>query len=281
MALDNTFNRFSQGKSWQEKVLEADKIWVQVKALLSAAGAALPPTPRRPDVRLIVDNISGAEVRFKNPGDHSGSKEEVIPAAGASCAVMVMVKGATLDEQYRNAQTLYERYDLGAQGLSANFVEDLRQGRLADLVAEAYGPAPLQGQADKLTDVTWTAEDKTSARITPQKGAHAAYGARPATQETVFLAQFHIFVKGTDSVPELVESSGMNIAVSADWKTGKETTRPIVPSVGRIYYGEHVSKIPEVVVDPDGLVRRVDLRNGQVIVADSAPPARAPSPPQP
>ena len=257
--LNGEFKKFSAGKTWQDKVLDADAIWAQVKSLI--APASLPQTSRRPDVRLIVDNLSGHDIVFKNPGDHSNSKPELIPAAGDSTAAMIMVRGTTLDEQYKNAKTLCEKYNLDTQGLNEIFLADLRQGKLAEWVDEAYGPAPFREQASKLANVKWTAEDGSVSTITPQKGAAAAFGARPATAETAFLAQFHIYVKGTGTTPELVESTGMVIAVGKDWETQQETTRPIVPSVARIYYGAQFESIPTVIVHPDGKVREVRLRN--------------------
>lgn len=255
------FNNLSGSGSWQDKVLGADQLWGQVKTMLGAQGIALPATPRRPDVRMIINNISGHEVRFKNPGDHSGSKEEKIAASGDSTAVMVMVKGATLSEQYKNAETLYQRYNLNTEGLSYSFIADLKSGAINDLIAEAYGPAPFQGQTDKLVDVSWTDDNGATSNIKPQKGANAAFGARAATSETVFLAQFHIYVKGTGTTPELVESSGMTIAVSSDRQTGAETTRPIVPSVAKTYYGEHFANMPVAIVHPDGMIKEIRLKN--------------------
>ncbi len=257
MDLTKTFSAFSAGKSWHDKVLEADKIWAQVKEILNREAQTLPKTPRRPDVRMIIENISGHDQIFKNPGDHSGSKEELIPAAGDKKAAMVMVKGETLAEQYKNAQTIYERYDMGTKGLSDTFVADMKAGKLSDLLAEAYGPAPFAPQAEKLVDVAWKSADGSEENIIPVKGSAAAFGARAATEETVFLAKFHIFVKGTGTTAELVESDGMAIAVSEDWKTKAETTRPIVPSVAATYYGEHFAKIPQAVIHPDGMLKEI------------------------
>jgi len=282
MSLDKNFNTsgkkgqptqgFGPGQAWQDKVVEGDKIWGQVKAMLDAQGLSLPPTPRRPDVRLIVSNVSGHDLRFHNPGDHSGSKEEVIPSGGDKTAVMIMVKGATLDEQAKNALTLFSAYDLGGNGLTDSFVADLKAGKLADLIDEAYGPAPFEQQASKLVDVTWTAEDGASSTVHPVKGSHAAFGARAATDETVFLAQFQIYVKGTGTTPELAEGYGMNIAVSSDWQTGAESTRPIVPQVAKTYYGAFFDAIPAVTVHPDGWVKHIDLKNGVSVAHDTPPP---------
>lgn len=270
-------NSFNKGKSWQDKVLEADAIWEQVKAIFDAHQSALPETPRRPDVRMIVDNISGQEVRFNNPGDHSGSKEEIIPGAGDKRAVMVMIKGATLDEQNRNAKRLFDLYDLGACGLSAEFVNDMTSGKLSALVDEAYGPAPFAAQAEKLVDVAWKLEDGTETLLKPETGVAAAYGARAATMESVFLAQFHIYVKGTGTTAELAESHGMNIAVSKDWQPPyDERTRPIVPSVAKVYYGAYVDAIPCAIVHPDGMVKEVILSDGVVL----APKGASRKPPQ-
>lgn len=278
MSLDDDFNKngqkgapvhgFGAGQSWQDKVVEGDKIWAQVKAMLDAQGASLPQTPRRPDVRLIVSNVSGTEMRFHNPGDHSGSKEEVIPSSGDKTAVMVMVKGKDLSAQAANAKELFNLYDLGTEGLSARFVADLKAGKLADYIDEAYGPAPFEQQASKLVEVNWQAQDGSGFNVPPTQGANAAFGARAATNETVFLAQFQIFVKGTGTTPELADGYGMNIAVASDWQTGKESTRPIVPAVAKTYYGAHFDSIPVVTLHPDGIVKSIDLQNGVVITHD-------------
>lgn len=253
------FNVFA-GKSWQDKVLDADALWAQIASALAAQGRELPATPRRPDVRLIVDNIGTTPVTFKNPGDHSGGKEETIPADGAKRAAMIMVKGATLTEQQNNARILFDTYNLGEEGLSPAFVRDLSSGALAHLIDEAYGPAPLAEQAGKLVDVSWqdSAEAQTQS-ITPTKGNAAAFGARAATQEKVFLAQFHIYIKGTGTTPELIEGGSIAVAVASDWQTGATTTRPIAPSVARNYYGSHFDSIPVAIVHPDGLVKDVRL----------------------
>lgn len=278
MSLDDDFNKngqkgapvhgFGAGQSWQDKVVEGDKIWAQVKAMLDAQGASLPQTPRRPDVRLIVSNVSGTEMRFHNPGDHSGSKEEVIPSSGDKTAVMIMVKGKDLSAQAANAKELFNLYDLGTEGLSARFVADLKAGKLADYIDEAYGPAPFEQQASKLVEVNWQAQDGSGFNVPPTQGANAAFGARAATNEKVFLAQFQIFVKGTGTTPELADGYGMNIAVASDWQTGKESTRPIVPAVAKTYYGAHFDSIPVVTLHPDGIVKSIDLQNGMVITHD-------------
>ncbi len=291
MSIDKNFNAsgqkgqstngFGPGQSWQDKVVEGDAIWAQVKSLLDTHGISLPQTPRRPDVRLIVSNISGSDMRFQNPGDHSASKEEVIPSTGDKTAVMIMVKGATLTAQAANAKELFKEYNLGTEGLSQRFVDDLKSGKLSDYIDEAYGPAPFEQQASKLTDVTWKMQDGTSSTVPPQKGAHAAYGARAATSESVFLAQFQIYLKGTGTTPELAEGYGMNIAVASDWQTGKETTRPIVPSVAKTYYGEYTDNIPVVTLHPDGYVKSIDLKDGRVITPDTPPPAAKPAPNKP
>jgi len=265
MSIARNFNTFGKGQSWSEKVLAADAIWAQLKDALAGQGLSLPATPRRPDVRMILNNISGVDISFSNPGDHSASKEEVIPAAGNSTAAMVMLMGSTLAEQYQNAKTLYDRYDLGTQGLSMAFVNDMKAGKLSAWVSESYGPAPFQSQADKLVDVEWALSGDVSDIIVPERGAHAAFGARAATDETVFLVQMPIFVRGTNTTAELIESTGMNIAVSSDWKTKEETTRPIVSSVAKVYYGGYVDRIPEVTLNAAGDIVRLDLKNGTIL----------------
>ncbi len=255
---------FQGPKSWKEKVVSADNVWSQVSAVLKANNMTLPGTPRRPDVRLILDNVDGFEKIFRNPGDHSNSKAERVPGAGDKTAAMVMLRGETLAEQQASARTLVERFSLNEKGLSSEFVQALANGGIDALVKEAYGPAPFKGQAEKLVDVDWTDADGTATRIAPAFGRAAAYGARAAAQETALNASIIVYVKGTTTTPELVESEGMVIAVEQDWKTGAVTTRPIVASVAREFYGEHFKTMPVVDVHPDGYVTRIDLKNGTV-----------------
>jgi len=253
-----------KAQSWQEKVLNADKIWAQVKYILQSNGLDLPKTPRRPDVRIILNNISGTDKLFRNPGDHS-SKAEHVPATGDKTAAMVMVKSDTLADQFASAAKLVARYNLEQDGLSAAFVQALQSGEALDLVSEAYGPAPFEGQASKLVNVSWQQADGTIDAITPVQGTACAYGARAATDEKAFLTELVIFVQGTSTNAELIEGSGMVVAVSEDWQTKMESTRPIVPSVAKGFYGKHYANIPVVSVSPDGLVQSIDLKNGIVI----------------
>lgn len=272
---------FQSGQSWGEKVLEADKIWAQVKSALDEAGLSLPTTPRRPDIRMILDNNTGKQLSFRNPGDHSGSKPEQIPASGDKKATMIMIKGDSLQDQYKNARHLFEIYNLAAEGMSERFITDMEAGKLNDLVDEAYGPAPFEGQTEKLVDLEWHGATGDVTKIHPVKGFCGSFGARAATDESVFLVRFPIYVKGSGTTPELVESAGMNIAISADWQTGAESTRPIVPSVAPIYYGQYIDSIPEVIASPDGTVHVVDLKNGTILtpsVKASKPNSRAKNP---
>lgn len=288
MTATDTFNTGTSplspdGRNWAERVVQADHVWQQVKALLDGAQLALPTTPRRPDVRLIVENISGAAVEFFNPGDHSKSKPEVIPAAGDTRAVMVMVAGNTLLEQLDSAANLYGTYGLATQGLAPAFVTDLKRGALARFVSEAYGPASFTEQAGKLAEVTWPqANGASELLVRPVIGAKAAFGVRPAAREMAVLTDFPIFVKGTTTTPEKVESEGMVIVASENWQDRSISTRPIVPSVARGFYGAHYDRMPIATVDPDGTVQQLDLRNGTVLTAPrpvvASKPARMQAP---
>lgn len=280
--------KFNQGPNilspdnatWQERVYRADALWAQVDAMLKAEKVEMPQTLRRPDVRLIVNNVSGREIQFYNPGDHSASKPEIIPADGNDTAVMVMVAGPTLQDQHRNANDLFRNYELGQYGLSEKFMSDLRTGYLRNFVSEAYGPAPFDGQAAKLVPVRWqNAQGAAEIEITPVTGPAAAFGARAATQETAFLATFPVSVQGTRTTPERVESDGMIVVVSSDWKTGEVSTRPIVPSVARGFYGSYYEKIPVVTVDGDGQVVQVAIKGREPIVAAAPPAAKKRVPP--
>lgn len=255
---------FNKPQSWKEKTLDADKIWAQISQLLQSKGLTLPQTLRRPDVRLILDNVSGTDKIFRNPGDHS-NKAEKIPSSGDKTAAMVMVHGDTLATQYQNAATLVKRYKLDQQGLSDSFVQALSDGTALDLVREAYGPAPFTAQSDKLVDVTWEHQNGQKDDITPVRHKACSYGARAAAGEMAFLTEIVVFIKGTGTTPEQVESTGMVIVVSEDWETKAISTRPIVPSVAKEFYGKHFDAIPVVDVHPDGFVQKIDCKDGTVI----------------
>jgi|GEM_PF-1112464 len=265
---------FAMDSGWVDKVIDADNVWAQIKAALDVAGKPLPETLRRPDVRIIVNNISGHVQTFQNPGNHSGQKPEEIPADGDKRAIMVMVKGDDLEAQHTNAAILAKRFDLAAKGLSDEFVAALQSGACNDLVAEAYGPAPYEGQASKLVEVKWPKQEGLSTLIEPVKSVAAAFGARAATAEKVFLAHFPIFVKGTGTVPELVESTGMCVAVSEDYNTKAETTRPIVPSVAKQFYGIFFEDIPTATINTEGYVQSIMI--GDEIIEIEQPQAAQP-----
>ena len=263
---------FEGPQSWKEKVISADRIWNQVRAALKDRGLELPQTPRRPDVRLILNNISGMDKVFRNPGDHANSKAELVPASGDKTAAMVMINGDSLTEQHDNAHRLFKTFDLGTEGLSDAFVRALKKDCGFGLVDEAYGPAPYAGQVDKLVRVSWQDEDGKITTIDPVKGIAGSFGARAATDESVFVIDFDLFVKGTGTTAELIEGPHMAVAISQDWQTGAESTRPIVPSVAATYYGGHFEHVPVVHVTPQGYVRSIDLKNGTVV--NLAPPKR-------
>ena len=256
-------------KSWKQKTLQADDIWQQVIGILKEHDVKLPTTPRWPDVRLILKNVSGVDKIFKNPGDHS-SKAEVIPAEGDQTAVMVMVLGDSIGEQRWAARELCYTYGLLEEGLNDAFVQAIVRGE--PLVKEAYGPASFEEQSDRLVDVEWRSMDRSDT-IEPVKTAVCAYGARAADAEQAIRTEFAIMVQGTNTNPEFIENEGIVIAASKDWKTQVETTRPIVPSVAKGFYGQHYeTTMPVVRVNPDGLVQSVDLKNGTIINIE--PPAQ-------
>ena len=259
---------FEGPQSWPEKVFQADDIWAQVKAALEKAKVELPKTPRRPDVRLIVNNVSREIVTFQNPGDHSNSKPETIPGEGDKTAVMVMLAGDTLADQQIIAHQLTQRFGLDKVGLSPEFVEFLQTDEASEFVAEAYGPAPFEGQADKLVNVDWVNVNGDVIQIQPEKHAACAFGARAPAEEDAFLAILHIYVEGTSTTAELMENDGMVVAVARHWETGEETTRPIVPSVAQDFYGRAFYDIPKIVLSAEGNVQSIDLKNGMQISID-------------
>lgn len=243
---------FEGAQSWKERVIDADQIWQQIQNIVSGSGHEVPKTLRRPDVRLIINNQSGVDAVFRNPGDHS-NKAEHIPCKGENTAAMVMVSGETLEEQYRNAQTLYDTFDLGTVGLNAKFVLALIADQAGGLVKEAYGPAPFEGQAKKIVDLTWADAEGQPLEVKKQGTSAAVFGVRPPTEETALGIRVHILFKGTNTVPEASEGTSMVIAVDG------VKTRPIVPSVAKEFYGEHYNELPVAVIDPAGAVLAVKL----------------------
>ena len=254
------------GQTWSQKVFEADSIWAQVQKILENSGRALPKTPRRPDVRLIVDNKTGAEIQFLNPGDHSAEKPEIIPGSGEKTATMVMLGGDTLEDQLRNAQDLDAKYHLSSRGLTKEFAIALSAEAEAGIVLEAYGPAPFSGQAAKLEPLKWG-----DSEIDAVVDGSVAYGARPPEMETVMRSELAIFVKGTGTTPEQMDIEGICVAVASDWQTGAISTRPIAPSVAKGFYGEHYAGIPVVELDVDGNVASIDLKDGAPAIVLSEP----------
>lgn len=249
-------------QTWSQKVFVADNVWAQVKKALHNAGVELPKTPRRPDVRMILNNATGKTIQFLNPGDHSGEKQEFIPGDGdKGTAAMLMLGGKTLEEQQANAAALDAKYGLAEKGLTPQFAAALAFETEAGLVREAYGPAPFEGQASRLVSLDWG-----NANIEPFQDGNVAYGARAPEMEAVMRSELAIFVKGSNTTPEKMEMEGICIAISSDWKTGVESTRPIVPSVAKEYYGEHYPTIPVVELDADGNVASIDLRRGQPVI---------------
>jgi hypothetical protein len=250
---DNSLNQLT----WRQNVLRADDIWAQVESILKDNTETLPKTPRRPDLRLILNNASGAIQMFRNPAGHS-SQAETIPASGDKTAAMVMLAGDTIEQQQQSAAALCEKYGLLEVGLTSAFTKALAAGE--PLVKEAYGPAPFNGQADKLVDVRWG-----DLNIEPVKTEFCAYGVRAPESELAVRTEIVLLVQGTSTNPEYIENEGMVIAVSEDWKTKEISTRPIVPSVAKGFYGEHYGNIPVVKINAEGLVQSVDLQNGVVL----------------
>ncbi len=263
---------FNNAQTWGQRVLSADDIYKQVKDTLDAHGKVLPTTLRRPDIRLILENNSGEEIKFMNPGDHAKENTEIIPAAGDSKAVMVMLKGDSLDEQMANAQRLVDKFDLGEKGFTKEFAHALGREDTQDMVAEAYGPAPFSGQSDKLVSLNWdSAETGVDVCVEPVKTRLCAFGARKPENETVFSTAVEVFVKGTNTTAECAEGTAMCIAVAQDWETQEVSTRPIVPSIAKEFYGAHYDNMPAVSVSADGNVREIDLKNGEAPLKIDAP----------
>lgn len=264
---------FKEQQSWEEKVFQGDKIWAQVKAALDKTRQELPKTPRRPDVRLVIENNSGQTFKFLNPGNH-GDDPSTVPSESENgkTATMVMLHGNSLGDQMTNAFSLTQKFNLGEEGLTQAVVDYFNspEAELDGWVKEAYGPAVLTQQTDKMVDVTWTDANGETSTTSPIFGKAAAFGARPAANEAAIRTTLRIKVQGTTTAAENMEIPGMIVVVDEDWKTKQEVTKPIVPSVAinEDFYGHNYLNIPEVVVSTDGQLQSIDLKNGFAINVD-------------
>lgn len=258
-------------RSQEEIVLSGDEVYAQLRKILEAEGAELPSTARRPDVRLIVNNATTGAVSFRNPGGRS-DQQETIPHEGKNTAAMIMIHGDTLAEQQANAAALNQRYGLTEDGFTAKFLEDLRSGVLDGLIKEAYGPAPYEKQVTQLQSVAWKKEDNGADNVEPVVGPNAAFGARPPSNEQVFLVRMpdsgvNVCLKGTETSAErLIGSETKIIAVGVspvlddNWQpTGEVTTKPIGPIVAKEFYGQGYASIPVVDLNFDGNIVAVNL----------------------
>lgn len=260
-------NAFKRIKNWVDKVHMGDTIADQVKYVFDKNGYELEAVERKPEVRMVVDNLSGEEKRFLNPGDHSGGEKETIPGTdtGNGKAVQVKFHGDTLEDQIANAQAVFDQFNLGENGLSDEFIAALENGELSDKVKEAYGPSRFGEQSAALKEeLSWVDVEGNATELVKTQGQAAAFGPRQ-NKERVFLCQYPIYVQGTTSIAELVESSGMYVAVNQHWQTGEDETKPIVPSVGVHYYGKNADQIPVVTLSTDGIVKDITLANGRTL----------------
>ncbi len=257
LIMNDAIKIFQSNITWEEKVFSADIVWDNILKALD--GKDLPKTPRRPDVRLIAQNVSGIDFEVRNPGDHSNGKPSDVKSGTDNSAMMAMLKGNTLEDQLKNAQLLDHMFSIREKGLSPEFVEAINNGDVDNILDEAYGPAPFEGQAKRLIDLQWTSGDGVESTIQAQVNKFCAIGAREAEMETVVLVKFPLYVKGTNTVEELVESDGMCIAVQEDWQTKEISTRPIVPSVAKVFYGKYFFDIPIVEVSIEGDILNISV----------------------
>jgi hypothetical protein len=242
--------------------LSGDALLAQIRAMQEQSQESPSKTPRRPDVRGVVVNTTGEQIQFFNPGKHSDKPETI--QAGEAC--MIMFQGATPAEQMENAVQLFAIYDLH-NGVNQAFIDELGNGNASSMIAECYGPEKnYQGAADKLKDVTWTDVDGAETTIAPSKGVAGAFGVRPPAEEEVYQiktssAVFDAALAGTNTVAENFENGRMFLAVGSDWQTGRISTRPIVPSRAKEFYGSHVVDIPTYVVDASGALSKEQPAN--------------------
>jgi len=239
--------------------LLADNVLSKIRETQS--GQPPETTPRRPDLRGIVLNGTGAAVSFMNPGGHS-SEPEVIPPGQS---FMIMFKGATLSEQTSNARDLFSHYGL-THGVTDSFLADLRSGAASRWIAECYGPAPFEKQSAQLTEVSWRDADGNQVDIRPEKGSGGAYGVRAPSMEEVYKIVLapgipSATLRGTDTNAENFTGGCYYMAVSTDWQTGAVKTKPIAPEVAKSFYGEHLVDIPVYQVTVDGAVARISRSN--------------------
>jgi hypothetical protein len=241
--------------------LLGDHLLTQIRAMQeqSQESPSMTPsmTPRRPDVRGVVLNKTDGQIRFLNPGKHSGEQEVIQP--GEAC--MLMFNGATLAEQMENAGRLFQRYGLG-DGITQAFIEALGDGSASSMIAECYGPEKrFEGAVNKLVAVDWTDADGVTTSIAPSKGQAGAFGVRTAVEEEVYQIKTapgisDATLAGTDTVAENFQNGRIYIAVGRNGETGATFTKPIVPSRAKEFYGSHFVDIPTYTVDSSGALSK-------------------------
>lgn len=257
-----------------EKTLPAETLGKDILTYISVDD--IPKTARAPDVRVIAVNTLAVPVVFKNPAAYSAEIEPISPGEAA----MIMPAGDTLEEQYTNARALVSKLNVAEEGLGP-VVAALRMKDPESVhIAQAYGPAPFEGQAKRLETLNWMNADGSGITIEPEKNSVYAIGARKPAEETVVLLRLPIDSKIT-ALQGIADEKGARTnaerfaqisdeykaivlgiePISKDGKpTGEFFFRPIAIDTAQKFYGDGFNQMPVMRLDTHGRLSFLQLK---------------------
>jgi hypothetical protein len=254
---------------------------------------------RIPDVRLILKTADlrtpsddKALFSFRNPAYEENKTSDV--SFDGQNAVMVMLKGDTLQDQVNAAQMITQALENDPRfenGLTPDLINEiLLDGFVGKrFVAQAYGPAPFEKEKGRLETIQAPMKDGSFAEIVPSHHAFASFGMRLASKVEAYRVEFPIeldkinlvgteyveqflrtmsgavpsFIKGTDTAAERADSiveGWMVIEVSNNWETGALEVKPIKPDAAKSFYtAAALDQMPIINVDREGHARSLHV----------------------
>lgn len=254
---------FRDDEIWRQHVARADYVFAQVERALKAAQINLEETPRCPDVRVFARHASAGEpgakpIYFMNPENHAKGGHEELPANGPKTAMIIVpAPQGNLSDQFELARYIVEKFGL-ENGITQEAAARIGTPETKGLIDKAYAPCNFEAEAKNLTELTWDT-GRGFETISPAMAEKIAFGCRPPRGELAMRIEFALFVQGTTTIAEQIENEGMVIAISKHWETGELSSKPIVPSVAKGYYGQGYHSLPLVTADPDGNVHKILL----------------------
>lgn len=174
----------------QSIALDGELIFSHVHRLIKAVSKMDRPS----DVRLTLRtaDLGGLEYEFPNPAYGDNQRSNV--AFDGKSAIMMMLAGDTPKRQLFNAQLVVDRLEAaGLEYITPEFIEREivdPDGAARAYVAQAYGPAPYEGQASLIKPFDLHLAGGVTERIEPQEGAGYKFGLRAPAKETALLVLY-------------------------------------------------------------------------------------------